>query len=253
MTAMIDAYDVQEILRALELQWAHLRNIGNDGGGTKQLIARWHEVMDRLGIDRYGANDVHIRMTAAPVADAAPASEAEVAFRRCPTCGVASVHAAAPASEWLTTEFERCREAVAKYERHSPPDGTGARVCEAVERIVDRLIAIESAPASDVIAEAVQDPRIAEAACTRSATTVGDEIADDFDQNKRSLTDAEKRRLAGMIDAKVDQIIAERDRLSAACEGVRDAQAAGELSYRSSDGCGYEAMLGIERVLRGSR
>jgi hypothetical protein len=83
--------------------------------------------------------------------------------------------------------------------------------------------------------------------------TIGDEIADDFDQNKRSLTNAEKTRLAGMIDAQVNRIIAERDRLSAACEGVRDAQAAGELSYRTSSGCGYEAMLGIERVLRGSR
>jgi hypothetical protein len=82
-----------------------------------------------------------------------------------------------------------------------------------------------------------------------SSRTIGDEIADDFDQNKRSLTDAEKRRLAGMIDAQVDHIIAERDRLASACEGIRDAQAAGELSYRSSDGRGYDAMLEIERVL----
>jgi hypothetical protein len=84
-----------------------------------------------------------------------------------------------------------------------------------------------------------------------SSRTIGDEIADYFDQNKRSLTDAEKRRLAGMIDAQVDHIIAERDRLASACEGVRDAQAAGELSYRTSSGRGYEAMLEIERVVGG--
>jgi hypothetical protein len=40
----------------------------------------------------------------------------------------------------------------------------------------------------------------------RQMTTVGEAIADEFDRDKVSLTPAEKRRLAGMIDARLERM-----------------------------------------------
>jgi hypothetical protein len=75
--ATIDAYDVQEILRALE-HYAAVVNRQTKGivpapTGASQMLARWCDVMGRLDIDRYGANDVRVRLSAAPPVTPPPA------------------------------------------------------------------------------------------------------------------------------------------------------------------------------------
>lgn len=45
--------------------------------------------------------------------------------------------------DWLWTEFENCRQAVARYHEQFPPSGTGARVHEVVAGIVERVLVFE--------------------------------------------------------------------------------------------------------------
>ena len=62
----IDGYDVQEILRALELMTATIDARVRGPSSARKLLDRWSEMMDRAGIGRYEPFSDSIRLTVEP-------------------------------------------------------------------------------------------------------------------------------------------------------------------------------------------